>query len=259
MLEADATRPRWPAWFGLAALGMSLVIAAFVSAIVFVVAEAGGADVDTDDGAVNIVATLIQDAALIGCAVWLAARVTRPRLAHFGLRGIPFLRGLKWAAIAFAIYFVFGIIYAAVADPDPQTTLRDLGAGESAALTVVIGILVVGVAPVIEEVFFRGFMFTALRTRFGFLAAAGLDGLIFGMIHAPTGLEAVPPLIVLGIAFCVAYEATGSILPAIALHALNNMVAFGVDKDGSWAVAGATAGTVLAACILLPLRSRTLK
>jgi membrane protease YdiL (CAAX protease family) len=105
---------------------------------------------------------------------------------------------------------------------------------------------------VAEEFFFRGFFYGALRTRFTFLAAALIDGVVFGAVHAPTGIEAVPPLIALGFAFCLAYEATGSILPGIALHALNNMIAFGADKDGSWPVAGAVAGLVLASCVVAP-------
>ena len=259
MLEPDETRPKWPAWYGLAALGIALVVAVMASGILFALLKATGADIHSDSPGVNIVATLIQDAALAGAALWLAAQVARPRPAQFGLRGTPFLRALKWGAIAFAIYFVFQLIYVAAIHPDQkQTTLEDLGAGNGAALTVLIGALVVGVAPAVEEFFFRGFFYGALRTQFPWLAAAVLDGVVFGAVHAPTGVEAVPPLIVLGFAFCVAYEATGSILPGIVLHALNNMIAFGADKDGSWPVAGVTAALVVLACVTLPRRSRTL-
>jgi CAAX protease family protein len=246
-------RPAWPAWFGFAALGMALVIAVLASGILLAIVQATGADVNADSPGVSIGATLIQDGVLVGCALWLAARVAPPRPWQFGLRGTPFWRGVKWAAIAFAIYFVFQIVYAAAIHPDEkQTTLEDLGAGSSAIATFVIGILVVGVAPVAEEFFFRGFFYSALRTRFSFMAAALIDGVVFGAVHAPTGIQAVPPLIVLGIAFCIAYEVTGSIIPGVILHALNNMVAFGVDKDGSWAVAGGVAGALIAACILVP-------
>jgi membrane protease YdiL (CAAX protease family) len=259
--EPEEARPRWPAWYGLAALGLALVVTVVASGIVFALVKAAGADINSDSPGVNLVATLIQDAALAGCAVLLAAQVGRPRLGQFGLRGTPFLRGLKWGAIAFAIYFGFQLIYVAAVHPDQQqTTLQDLGAGNGALLTALIGVLVVGVAPAVEEFFFRGFFYGALRTRFPFLAAALIDALVFGAVHAPTGVEAVPPLIALGFAFCVAYEATGSILPGIVLHALNNMIAFGSDKDGSWAVAVTTAGLVVLACITLPTtRSRTLR
>jgi membrane protease YdiL (CAAX protease family) len=173
---------------------------------------------------------------------------------------VRLLKGLKWGAIAFVIYFVFQLLSVAAIHPDQkQTTLEDLGAGNGAAMTVLIGVLVVGVAPVVEEFFFRGFFYGALRSQFPFLAAAALDGLVFGAVHAPTGIEAVPPLIVLGFAFCVAYEATGSIIPGIILHALNNMIAFGADKDGSWTVAAITAVAVETLCVTLPRTSSTMK
>jgi membrane protease YdiL (CAAX protease family) len=259
MPEADTTRPQWPPWYGIAALGMALVIAVMASGILYALLQVAGSDATSDSPGVTLGATLIQDLALAGCALWLAAQVTRPRPEQFGLRGTPLLRGLKWAAIAFVIYFVFQILYVAAVHPhEKQTTLQDLGAGSGAAITVIIGVLVVGVAPAVEEFFFRGFFYGALRTRFSFLAAALIDGVVFGAVHAPTGIEAVPPLFALGFAFCLAYEATGSILPGIVLHALNNMVAFGVDKDGSWAVGGSVAGLVLLSCIALPGRSRTL-
>jgi membrane protease YdiL (CAAX protease family) len=185
--------------------------------------------------------------------------VSRPTPAQFGLRGTAFKRGLKWGAIAFAIYFAFQILYATAVHPDEkQTTLKDLGAGTAPGVTLLIGVLVVGVAPVIEEFFFRGFLFGSLRGHMPFVVAAVLDGLIFGAVHAPSGVQAVPPLIVLGFALCLSYEATGSIVPGIVLHSLNNMVAFGADKDGSWPVGAVVACLVFFTCVTLPGRRRTL-
>jgi membrane protease YdiL (CAAX protease family) len=255
MIESAEPRPAWPPWYGIAGLFLALVITTFGGALLLALLG-----VNSDDNGVNIVLTLILDAALVGCALWLAAHVAPPRAWQFGLRSVPLKRGLKWGAIAFAIYFVFQIVYALAVEPESQTTLEDLGAGESAALTALIGVMVVGVAPVAEEFFFRGFFYGALRTRLPFVAAALLDGLVFGGVHASTGPEAVPPLMMLGFAFCLAYEATGSIIPGIVLHALNHMVAFGADKDGSWAVGAITAVVVVTACVTLPgHRSRTLQ
>jgi membrane protease YdiL (CAAX protease family) len=258
MLEGEQTRPKWPAWYGFAALAMALVLTLFGGGVLFAILSAA-TGIKSDASGVTLALTLVQDAALAGSAIWLAAQVRRPRPWDFGLRGVPFLRGLKWAAIAFVIYFVFQLVYVAAVHPhQEQTTLKDLGAGNGALITALIGVLVVGLAPLIEEFFFRGFFYGSLRTQVPFLGAALIDGLVFGLVHAPTGVEAVPPLIALGFALCVAYEATGSILPGVVLHALNNMIAFGSDKDGSWPVAGVTAALVLAACVTVPGRSRTL-
>jgi membrane protease YdiL (CAAX protease family) len=55
--------------------------------------------------------------------------------------------------------------------------------------------------------------------------AALAAGVVFGAQHAFSGLSAVPPLIALGFIFCLLYEKTGSIVPGILLHMLNNSVA----------------------------------
>ena len=39
------------------------------------------------------------------------------------------------------------------------------------------------VAPVAEELFFRGFFYRALRTRLGVTSAALIDGAVFGALH----------------------------------------------------------------------------
>ena len=49
--------------------------------------------------------------------------------------------------------------------------------------------------------------------------------LVFGGLHALTGISAVPPLIVFGFVLALLYEKTGSIVPGILLHMLNNSVA----------------------------------
>src|SRR4051812_50134467 len=110
MIESAETRPRWPAWYGLAALGMALVIAVFASAILFSIVKVSGADITSDSPGVNVVATLIQDLALAGCAIWLAGQGTRPRAGEFRLRGGCPPQGGKWGAGAVGIYFVVSLI-----------------------------------------------------------------------------------------------------------------------------------------------------
>ena len=104
-----------------------------------------------------------------------------------------------------------------------------------------------------------------VRGRFSVGAAAVIDGLIFGVIHyqacdpnaascnAAEGLLLVPPLSVLGIIFCLVYERTGSLYPAIAMHAFNNAIAFAVQADG-WAVSIVVGPLVIAGCLLVPAR-----
>lgn len=127
---------------------------------------------------------------------------------------------LKWMAAAVGAYLLFSIVYVAVFGPPHQEQIAK-GFG-----TVPVQVLLIVVAaPISEEVCFRGMLFGGLRERLPRLAAALASGAVFGGLHALTGIGAVPPLIVLGFVFALLYERTGSIVPGILLHALNNSVA----------------------------------
>ena len=76
-------------------------------------------------------------------------------------------------------------------------------------------LLIVIAAPISEEVCFRGMLFGGLREKLPRIAAALVCGLIFGALHALTGVTAVPPLIVFGFLLALLYERTGSIVPGI--------------------------------------------
>lgn len=81
------------------------------------------------------------------------------------------------------------------------------------------------VAPVVEEVFFRGFLFAGLRTRYGWPAAALISSAFFSLVHLqPT---AVVPIFVLGYIFAYLYEQSDSIVPAILMHVCSNALALG--------------------------------
>ena len=94
--------------------------------------------------------------------------------------------------------------------------------------------MVICVAPVAEEFFFRGFFYrapgaaTRLSPRPRSTASCSASSTTTS--SAPT-LLFVPPLAVLGFLFCLVYERTGSIYPVIGMHALNNAIAFGVTVE----------------------------
>ena len=115
---------------------------------------------------------------------------------------------------------VFAIAYTAIfGEPHQKDIAEDFGTVPVQILLIVIA------APISEEVCFRGFLFGGLRERWPRIVAALVSGLIFGGLHATTGISAVPPLIVFGFMLALLYEKTGWIVAGILLHMLNNSVA----------------------------------
>jgi membrane protease YdiL (CAAX protease family) len=79
-------------------------------------------------------------------------------------------------------------------------------------------------APVAEELFFRGFLYTALRQRLGLAAAVTISSMVFAVGHIDA-LGVVAASFIMGIALALVYEYTRSLWVAIAIHAFNNSLA----------------------------------
>ncbi|MCS7171972.1 MAG: CPBP family intramembrane metalloprotease [Armatimonadetes bacterium] len=88
---------------------------------------------------------------------------------------------------------------------------------------VAFALLVAVLVPVAEETFFRGFVYPPLRRHYGARAAAWLSAVFFAAVH----LQVVNflPILLLGVVLAAVYERTGSLLPAVVVHAANNLVA----------------------------------
>ena len=134
-------------------------------------------------------------------------------------------------ALAFGVYIGLSAVYSALVAPPCDNLPDDLGIHKSALLATLAGIFVIGVAPVAEEFFFRGFIFQALRRSWGVWFAAPASGLIFGAAHFE--LDKLVPLAILGTALAYVFHRTRSLFPCIMLHALNNTFAFIVLLGGS--------------------------
>lgn len=111
-----------------------------------------------------------------------------------------------------------------------------LAGGGPLGIAIVIALGVV-MAPIVEEIFFRGALYRGLRDRIGTSSAALVAGavgatlvssLFFGAIH-PQGLLFAPVLAGLGAGFCIVREWTGSVVPGVIAHALNNGLILGLS------------------------------
>jgi membrane protease YdiL (CAAX protease family) len=247
----EGVAPRWPAWYAGAAFLVAITATLVAVGIVFAVAGT-----DEDDTAFTIVATLVQSAVFIGTAVLFASFTRSPRPWHFGLRRTRFWPAVGWTALALVSFYVLAAVYSAIVQPDAeQTVAEDLGSDEGTFGLIAAGFMIICVAPAAEEFFFRGFFYRALRSRYSVLGAAAIDGLLFGVIHfdfsSSDALLILPPLALLGFTFCLLYERTGSLYPAIAMHSINNTIAFGVQADG-WEVSAVLGPLMLLACALVP-------
>jgi len=96
---------------------------------------------------------------------------------------------------------------------------KDAGNGKLLGLFLLACVL----APLMEEILFRGIFYQYLRGYLHPLLSAGLCGLVFAAIH-PQGWAAIPVLGSIGVVFCLLREWRGSLIAPMTAHALNNFL-----------------------------------
>ena len=230
---------RVPWWAPVVAMIGAFAAATIAFVAIYAIVEAAGESVDPDDPQAYVIipATFLQDLALVVLA-WVMARawVSDLRPAAFGLARTRLWPAVGWTTLLYASFWLLAaILLLIVGQPEDQELVTDLKEEDSIVVLVSFAILVTVAAPLVEEFFFRGFLFGVLRARMNVGLAAVIGGVVFGFIHLPgSPIEGVLILCVLGIGLCLLYWRTASLLPCFALHAIHNSISFGATKSLPW-------------------------
>jgi membrane protease YdiL (CAAX protease family) len=117
--------------------------------------------------------------------------------------------------------------------PADQFLLDELTRGGASTLLAFVAAVVL--APLAEELLFRGLLFRALRQRRGVHSAALVSSVVFAVVHVDVAVSqplALVGLILVGVVLAHAYERTGSLLVPIAGHAAFNGITLVVALVG---------------------------
>jgi membrane protease YdiL (CAAX protease family) len=230
---------RVPLWSPFAVALVAFVLASIAYAVIAGVAGLSADDASESPGPV-LGATFVQDALLVGGAVLaIGLGVKHGVAAALGLRATRFWPAVGWAACVMgAFWLASGILLALFGEPPEQEITEEIKSEDAALALAGYVTITCLVAPIAEEVFFRGFLFPVLKARAGVVWGVVITGALFSVVHAlGSPVEALVVLFVLGAGLCLLYLRTGSLLPCIGLHALNNAISFAVTKEMEWPVA----------------------
>lgn len=230
-LEEDSRRP-WGFWLTFAfalCIGGTLVGAQTVVFLVFALVK----------GELNSPAAL-EELALNGLVVSVGICVAMPMVVGMCVLFAWLRRGLsvrkylglipvswKVLALAFVSILLYGVVYSVVSTllgrPDvPESMLniyRTAGFPPLLWFAVIVG------APVTEELLFRGFLFQGIeQSPVGGIGAILLTSLTWAMIHLQYDLFDIGVIFFMGLLLGGFRWRTGSILPALLMHFVNNLV-----------------------------------
>jgi membrane protease YdiL (CAAX protease family) len=186
----------------------------------------GDVQADARAATVGLLGQLVLNGAALGISAVFSLRKYKLPLAAWGLVDPPRLRAGMIFLTLFLCYVALAT-YTAVAQALPfdlfkpeSNVPRELFDHAGVVPLAVFFILVI--APLTEEMFFRGFLFQGLASPWGFWPGALVSGLVFASIHGSVSLLA--PFVVIGMLLAWIVRRTGSLWNSIAVHFLFNAV-----------------------------------
>lgn len=134
-----------------------------------------------------------------------------------------------WIAVFFVLVFGFNSVYQILLKwfdlgQPKQEIASFFGPNQPMLLKATTLLLVAIVAPLTEEILYRGVLFSAVAPHIPPHTAAMATGLLFGVIHFEP--HTILPLAFLGYLLCLVYHYTRSLWLCVGLHATNNIMAF---------------------------------
>ena len=163
----------------------------------------------------------------VGVIVWLS-RLRRASFVDFGFKPAK----TRWYFVAIVLYMVqilliVGIfmlinkLIPAINTEEEQSVLEFGKSGWGFWLSFVSSVVV---APVIEEIVFRGIILIGLAKKFPLWVAAIISALAFALLHGQINVGIYT--FIFGIILSYTYIRSGSIYPGIMAHFINNLIAF---------------------------------
>jgi len=175
---------------------------------------------------------LLQNSAFVGWAWWRLADTQRerlgiaiadwPRVALYSIIGVP---------LVLVSNIVVGVVFVLLGLRQNQTAGYPIIAGDYAGQLVFLVAATI-IAPLGEELLFRGYFWERIRTLAGVSGAIGGSALIFAVGHSLSASQGAIVLVmqtfVMGLVLAWLRHASGSIWAGWVAHMINNMIAVAI-------------------------------
>jgi len=212
-----------------AAVYIALPVAAFVTIRLF---KPGLQPTDLT-GLQQIVIQALMDLLLVGFIFFvikvLHGRPILQSLHWHGSEKVPVL----WLMSAGAFLAITVLIVSTLFPPPGESPLEKLlTTPESIVAFVVFGI---ALAPVMEEIVFRGFIYTLLADIYSHRVAVPVTAVLFAAVHISQlrgNLPAVGVILFVGYVLTVVRQRSNSLLPSVIMHTTYNAMIFGLAALG---------------------------
>ena len=257
----DASWPRlppWPAWVAPASVGIGIGLSIASGLAVIAAAGITNTNLTDPDPPFDLASGAATSLTILASALVTARLTGRLRPWQFGLARLEVVRSVGWMflalggfVLAFAAALAPFVLLGALSLDDGDAVGYRLSSGglpvdqSSGPAVVVFSVLGIAVlAPICEEIFFRGVMFGSLRRWKGVWVAATITAIVFSAAHLEFSPVIFADRLIAGFVWCLVYARTGRLLPGMMAHAANNAVVIGLLLGWDWQIP-----LLVAACV----------
>jgi membrane protease YdiL (CAAX protease family) len=236
-MEPQPTKAGWSVWDPLLIYLAAFILSIFALVIAGLAGYLDLENIDSVDELPKVLAVLApaQFAAMLaGIRLVSRRKGSGDMRRDFRLR----YRSGDWVALLYGVGLLLaaGLILSFVfealgIDPGTQQVVEAAEGAERLPEKLVITVVIAVLAPVAEEILFRGMLFDALLARTSIKRTVWISGVVFGLVHLidPAALPLVPALIGLGVILGYARQRTDSLSRPILMHiGFNSVTAIGL-------------------------------
>lgn len=233
-ISRAVTKRKWvrvvmlPVWVVVSFVLAMLVLQALVYVLLSFNITFAGIDRTVINAALAAIIYLLTVAIVIGVP-WLIQRSETTK-EELGVTRLPSWMDILLSPAGFIVYFFMSAVLVYIGsqvipnfsiDQTQQTGFSHLTYSYEYILAFMTLIVV---APVAEEVLFRGYLYGKLRKFLPFWATALITSVLFGLVHGQWNVGV--DVFALSLVLCSLREMTGAVWAGMLLHMIKNAIAF---------------------------------
>lgn len=174
--------------------------------------------------------TLVMNVVGLSVIWYFIVKKYGQKISDVGLTSKGFVKSVSYAAIGYVaiIPILFGIMIATFYITEffkvqmPMQSVVRIFINEKNTTVLFFSTIFAAIfGPVAEEIFFRGFMYKAVKKKTGAAVAVIITSVVFSLLHAH--IVGFVPIFALGVLLAYLYEKTGSLTSSIAVHISHNL------------------------------------
>ncbi|MEI7615194.1 MAG: CPBP family intramembrane glutamic endopeptidase [Actinomycetota bacterium] len=168
----------------------------------------------------------IQVILMVGVVWFFAIHRRRGRWSDLGFKYYSLIKAMWYSFLALLLIMLINFTYVILMTKifkisPPSGKIEELISNNNVSYILLLVVVSV-IAPICEEIFFRGFLFEGFKKRWGVPAGIIISSLLFSAAHLD--LYNFLPLFAIGCVLAYLFHKTKSLLPVILLHAAYNLI-----------------------------------